>query len=271
MTSISTALTLERFFTDLDRLGFAIYPDALVSAEVQRLKTLLDSMAHSERKNDRAWFSHKNQRVFNLPQKGVDFLRLIAHPIALEIVDRSLGNQALLSSLTANIALPGNSPQHLHADQEYLPAPWIRAEVINLIWALDEFTNENGATRVVEGSHLIGSLSPKEDFAFPIKASAGSLICLDGRVWHGTGRNTTSDKPRRALFAYYCRPYIRQQENFSRSLSAKTRSLLSMTERRLLGFDIWMGLGSVNGLPIEWMNGRIRVGPTNSDGAFMNE
>jgi ectoine hydroxylase-related dioxygenase (phytanoyl-CoA dioxygenase family) len=241
--------------------GYAVTPDVLSAGEVQSLSSALDALAADERDAGTAWFSHRNQRVFNLVRKGPAFLALIDHPVALAIVHRQLGEHALLSSLTANIASPGNTEQPLHADQGYIPLPWVRAEVVNLIWVLDSFTSLNGATRVIPGSHLSHAAPPSDDApTVPIEAPGGSVVCMDGRLWHGSACNRGLT-PRRALFAYYCRPYIRQQENFSRSLESRIRDALNPTQRELLGFDIWLGLGSVDGLPTEWMDGRERIGP----------
>ena len=249
--------------------GYAVVPGVLTGMEIERLIAALDNCADAECRDNTAWFSHGNQRVFNLVNKGAEFLSLIDHPIAIAMVERVIGSHALLSSLTANLAMPGNSPQPLHADQGHLPEPWLRAEAVNLVWVLDEFTARNGATRAVPGSHVVGVAPRISDVpTVPLEATSGSVICLDGRVWHGAGRSQESNTIRRALFGYYCRPYLRPQENFARSLDSAIRFSLTPERRGLLGFDIWLGLGSVNGLPTAWMDGRERIGPTNADGAF---
>lgn len=259
---------MDKAFADLDSDGLCVVPDALDGRQLDRLNGALDALAARERADGTSWYSHGNQRVFNLANKGEVFLDLIAHPLALQLARHMLGPDCLLSSITANIANPGNTPQHLHADQGYMPQPWPRAEVANLIWVLDPFTAANGATQIIPGSHRRGTPHDPDAQTVPLEAPRGALVCMDGRVWHGTGRNETDDTPRRGLFAYYCRPYLRQQENFSRSLRRELLPELSPTQRALLGFDIWEGLGSVNGLPVAWMDGRRRVGPTDEDGLF---
>ena len=100
---------------------------------------------------------------------------------------------------------------------------------------------------------------------------AGSLGFIDGRVWHGTSSNTTPNERRRGIFAYYCAPYLRQQENVFRSLDTVVRWALSPRMRKLLGYDIWYGLGTVDGIPREWLGTSQREGPVNVDGAFPTE
>lgn len=260
-----------RAASDLTRHGYCCLEGALSSDSVDALGDEISALAARERRDGTAWFSHGNQRIFNLLRKSATARSLISHGPAMQLVTHLLGRDVLLSSITANIALPGNRPQHLHADQGYVPMPWPRVEAVNIIWVIDPFTGENGATRVIPGSHRRESPPTGEELPVPIEAPAGAIVCLDGRVWHGTGVNQTSATPRRALFAYYCRPYLRQQENFCRSLPRAFVRSLSPAERRLLGFDIWEGLGAVNGLPTSWMDGRARIGPTNEDHLFPDD
>ncbi len=85
---------------------------------------------------------------------------------------------------------------------------------INVAWAVDDFSDTNGATRFVPGSHRrdhgpdSGSGSA---LSVAIECPAGSIFVMDGRVWHQTGLNTTAGETRAALFAYYVRPFIRPQ------------------------------------------------------------
>ncbi|MCA1298560.1 phytanoyl-CoA dioxygenase family protein [Stappia indica] len=248
--------------------GFCVIEGALTPDTIAVLKAEIDAVAARERAEETCWYSHGNQRIFMLANKGKAFLDLIEHPLALALARAVLDPDCLLSSITANIANPGNTSQHLHADQGYIPLPWPRAEVVNFIWVVDPFTERNGATRIIPGSHKCMTPPAPDAETLPLCAPQGALVCMDGRVWHGTGSNLTQDMPRRGIFAYYCRPYIRQQENFTRSLRRELLAELSDTQRRLLGFDIWQGLGAVNGLPTAWMDGRRRVGPTDEDGLF---
>ena len=81
---------------------------------------------------------------------------------------------------------------HLHADQYYVPQPWTAPFAVNVAWLLDDFTDENGATRVIPGSHraLPDFSEPIE--TVPVEGPAGSIMVMDGRLWHQTGENRTS-------------------------------------------------------------------------------
>lgn len=259
----------ETVFDDFDREGIAVAPGVLGPERVRQLRAILDDVAETERENGTAWRSNGNQRIFMLLNRHEEFLDLIAAPEVLDVVRQRLGPDVLLSSFTANIALPGNVAQALHTDQQYVAPPWQHALTVNVVWMLDDFTEENGGTRYVPRSHAVGWPPVTEDIGTEsMTGSAGDVAFIDGRIWHGTGVNRSTGQVRRALFAYYCVPYLRQQENFSRSLDKRVRDRLDANGRELLGFDIWNGLGVVDGLPRDWIGRTNRSGPTNADGIF---
>ena len=122
-----------------------------------------------------------------------------------------------LSSLNSRAALPGEGLQALHADWSGPVAPG-DYQVCNSIWLLDDFTEHNGATRVVPGTHRSGSL-PRDAMADPkaahpheqkLLAPAGTVVIFNSHVWHGGTLNST-DQPRRALHSYFCRRNQPQQ------------------------------------------------------------
>jgi ectoine hydroxylase-related dioxygenase (phytanoyl-CoA dioxygenase family) len=197
----------------------------------------------------------ENQRVFGLLDKGAEFAKLAEHPVALALMSHLLHPSFLLSSITANITGPGGYPMVLHYDQDYVPQPWpAEPMVANLIWMLDDFTEENGATRFVPGSHLedhagwtAESMGERVSESIAAAGSVGSLVCLDGRVLHQTGGNTTSDERRHGIISYYCQPWIRQQENFSLSIPSEVWPTLSPRVRELVGLKMYKGLGSISG------------------------
>lgn len=255
--------------TALERNGYAVLPDVLDATELAVLRDNVDQVAAEERTAGSAWYSNGNQRIFNLLNRGRIFVDLIEHPTALGLAHAMLGPDTLLSSITANIAAPGNVPQLLHTDQQYVPEPWMYPVTLNVVWILDDFTAENGGTRMVPRSHMLTRGPVTENIeTVPLTGKAGGVALIDGRVWHGTGVNNTQAEYRRGIFAYYCSPFIRQQENVYRSLLPDIRSSLSPTARKLLGFDAWQGLGVVDGIPREWMGTGRRSGPVNTDGIF---
>lgn len=254
---------------DLETDGYCVVPRALPPDLLADLREGVMTAAAEDVADGTAWYSNGNQKLFMLLNRGAAFLRLAENDVIRAVTEHVLGPDRLLSSMTAVVTRPGNVPQLLHTDQQYVTPPWPHAFTVNAVCMLDAFTEENGGTRVVPGSHLLGRPpdSPDEP-TVAIEGPAGSVAFLDGRLWHGSGRNTTTGETRRGILAYYCAPFLRQQENVFRSLRPDVRVALTPSQRRLLGYDIWSGLGAVDGIPRSWLGTDRRSGPTNSDGAF---
>jgi ectoine hydroxylase-related dioxygenase (phytanoyl-CoA dioxygenase family) len=250
---------------DLGEHGYCLVAQALAETEVSALRSQIMTVAAEERRLDVATLEYDgaNQRIWQLLNRGPGFADLVTHDKVLAVVDHLLGEhtawnrpadglpQFLLSNLTANIVGTGGTAMHLHADQSYVPFPWPDFPLaVNVVWMLDEFTSANGATRVVPRSHLALGHPGQAAKAVAVEASAGTALVLDGRTWHGTGRNTTS-RSRVGVLAYYCKPWIRQQENQLLSVDPTVARAASRPLRRLLGYDPFGNLGQVNGRPVD--------------------
>jgi len=251
---------VEAAFGSLERDGFAVVPDVLSPDQVARVRERLVEVARAEREagtdHDPKWEDGPcNQRVFDLLNKGPQFVWLAEHPLAMALMGHLLEPDFLLSSLTSNITGPDGHPMYLHYDQDYVPLPWPAFPIVaNMIWMLDDFTVENGTTRFIPGSHLEDhtgwsqeSMAARAAETVPVGGRAGSLVCFDGRVLHQTGANTTPDQYRHGIIAYYCQPWIRQQENHSLSLRPEVWPTLSPRVRELVGLRKYHGLGCVSG------------------------
>jgi ectoine hydroxylase-related dioxygenase (phytanoyl-CoA dioxygenase family) len=191
---------------------------------------------------------HVNQRVWNLPSRDPVFAAIAEHPVAIEIITRTLGWPASLSSMSANITHGGGASMVLHTDQGYLPGQLDRAWVYNLAWCVDDFTVENGATLFAPGSHRLTGPLPAEarETMIPALAPAGSLFVLDGRTWHTNGVSRSA-QGRAGLFTVYTLPWLMPQENWALSIDPALRQFGSETFRTLTGFRPGV-LGRINGL-----------------------
>ena len=241
-------------FEALDRDGFCLIEDVLSPGEVAALRSRLVAVARAEaaESDARRPEGPQNQRVYALTHKGPEFLSLLEHPVLWTLMSHLLGPDFLLSSITANIAGPGGQAMALHPDQVYIPPPWPPYPLVaNIMWMLDDFTEANGATRLVPGSHRRATGGSVDQAlardAVPATGRAGSVLCFDGRVLHQTGANTTADGLRHGVLTYCCRPWIRQQENSSLSIPESLWPQLSEQVRQLAGLKIYAGLGMIDG------------------------
>jgi fumagillin biosynthesis dioxygenase len=183
-----------------------------------------------------------NVRVFYLLERDAIFRELILHPTAIDFVTALMTDDFLISNFTANIALPGSRSMELHSDLGIvMPEPWFHPWSVNVIWCLDDVDEENGATRYIPGSHRFRSASEVPENAVqktvPFEAPAGSIVVMDGRVWHTSGANVSQARERALLFGYYSRSFIRQQQNWNASLSPETLEALSPELQARLGLE----------------------------------
>ena len=184
------------------------------------------------------------RRLANLVDKGEVFERSITMGPVLEGVAHVLGPEFKLSSLNVRVADPHEGGlQPLHVDMGLLPDGRGFA-TCNTVWMLDDFTAENGALRVVPGSHKWGK-RPQEvledaNAAHPqellVRGKAGDVVVMNAAAWHGGTLNRTA-RPRRAMHGFYVRRDVPQQQYQKKFLRAETQARLSAELRRVLALD----------------------------------
>ena len=139
--------------------------------------------------------------------------------------------------------LPAGSMSRELFDKDTEPASSISPPVVvNILWMLDEFTESNGGTRVVPGSHFSGGQPDSTAKSIAATGPAGTALLCDGRIWHGTGANNT-DQPRRAVLTTFCTPQFRPQENYTVGTRQEVLDEASPDLLELLGFRIWNAYG----------------------------
>ncbi|MET0458750.1 MAG: phytanoyl-CoA dioxygenase family protein [Ilumatobacteraceae bacterium] len=246
---------LDGVAASLERDGVAVIPGVLSPAvAADGLERLWAATRESERRGVPAHIAGldpnaSNVRVFNLIDLDPLFGALIAHPVADDAVTAVLGREYIVSNFTANIARPGSASMVVHSDQAaVMPEPWVVPQTVNIIWCLTDVHADNGATLHIPGSHRYRTLAdvPDDPIAHmvPFEAAAGSVIVMEGRVWHTSGRNVTEADDRALLFGYYTKPFIRPQWNFTRSLAPDVQASCSPLLRYRLGLDTTLNMPS---------------------------
>jgi ectoine hydroxylase-related dioxygenase (phytanoyl-CoA dioxygenase family) len=155
---------------------------------------------------------------------------------------------------------PGEVPQMPHFDAGIYPlGRTIEAET-NVVWALDEFTEDNGATRVARGSHRWdASRHPEPDELESVEMPAGSALVYSGNLWHAAGENR-SERSRRALISEHVLPWLRPADNHLLDIPIDELSALPIELLRIAGLAPASDyLGFVGGRhPEEWLRDRVR-------------
>ncbi|WP_094289118.1 phytanoyl-CoA dioxygenase family protein [Mycobacterium lehmannii] len=232
----------------LDRDGYLIWENLLSDDECRQIKaTVAPWLSHTGRNS---FEGHRTQRIYSLLSRTRGCDRLVDHPRVLAVLDRLLMDNYLLSALQAINIQPGETAQLPHHDDGFYPIPRPRAPLAAAtMWAIDDFTADNGATVLYPGSHRWGRRRPERgDPAIPVVMPAGSCVFFVGTLWHGGGANTT-DKARLAVTAQYCQPWLRPMEAFTLSISRDTAREVSDDIRRMIGYSIHPPfVGAVDGL-----------------------
>jgi ectoine hydroxylase-related dioxygenase (phytanoyl-CoA dioxygenase family) len=248
---VPDAESLTRHTERIARDGYTIIEDAIepelvadLDADLQRLEELYDVQPAGN-----SFEGERTVRIYNLLAFGKLYERVPVHRNVLPVVEGVLDTGCLVSSLSSITICPGERAQPIHADDQLIPLgkPHVPT-VCNTMWALTDFTEANGATRVVPGSHLADH-SP--DYGHPYDSVAaempkGSVLVWHGSLWHGGGANSTSDR-RVGIAMNYCAGFIRQQENQQLGIPRELAAGFEPRLRELCGYGVYNGLiGHIN-------------------------
>jgi len=225
----------------LEEQGFLIFPGFLSRPQVDAFNARVEEIFAAE--GDGAGSEFKTEpgarRIANAVDKGELFEKVIETPEVLEAIEVVLGPDFKLSSLNIRSANPHNGcAQPLHVDSGALPDA-LGNSVCNSVWMLDDFTEHNGALRVVPGSHRWGRFpeaGAKPEDEILVTGKAGTVVVMNAHMWHGGSENFT-DNQRRAMHVYYTRGDKPQQQYQKRLVRPEVQARLSPLGRRLLALD----------------------------------
>jgi ectoine hydroxylase-related dioxygenase (phytanoyl-CoA dioxygenase family) len=238
--------SVEEHVSEVRSRGWTVIEDAIEPALVDaladdlgRLETELDV-----RPADNSFEGRSTLRVYNLVARSEIWWRVPVHPAVLPVVEGVLDRGCLISSLSSINIGPGETAQPIHADDQLIPLPKPHPPTVcNTMWALTDFTEENGATRVVSGTHLADD-SPVYGQHYesePAVMKRGSVLVWHGSLWHGGGANHT-DRRRVGIAMNYCAGFIRQQENQQLGIPVEMVQRMPRRLQELVGYGIYNGL-----------------------------
>ncbi|MFI5912278.1 phytanoyl-CoA dioxygenase family protein [Dactylosporangium sp. NPDC051541] len=219
----------------LERDGFVVLPGRLdaerLAAAVEHADRLLEGVGWSDNDFD----GRKTRRVYSLMGRLGAFEPLLTHPEVRSLVAARIGDVHQFGMLFLSAVDPGQGAQSPHFDAGVYPLPRDVEAETNVIWALDDFTAENGATLVAPGSHRWpAGRRPRPEELVPVVMAAGSAVVYSGRLWHAAGHNRGA-ATRRALICEHVLPWLRPADNHGLATGVERLRALSPQLRRLAG------------------------------------
>ena len=236
----------------IDGNGFALLPDLINRDEAHAARELLLSSdaavlvpgAPSSKPRTR------QRTIRGLLDRGEIFERLVLHPTIISVAEAMLGEDMTLSSYAARILEPGAIEMGAHVDYPYwaMRGPFtVRpALMLQVIWMMQDFTADNGATMVVPKSQLRCDFPDPARFAseaVKITGNAGSAIVSHGLLWHDTGQNHT-EAPRVSMLINYGMKIIHPMESDIGNVGPEVLARATPKMRQLLGLEFQASLGN---------------------------
>jgi ectoine hydroxylase-related dioxygenase (phytanoyl-CoA dioxygenase family) len=248
MTHLEAAsATVRDVLARLDEDGYAIVEGVLSPAELGAVKADLERLLADtpEGRNDFEGYSTRRVYAVFARTRVLDYPA--THPLVLGVLDAVLGNYQLSQPVVIGIG-PGETAQDLHCDDQVYPLPRPHDQVVvNVMWAIDDFTEENGATHVVPGSHRWQQRRPDARTATARAVMpGGSIMFFVGQIYHGGGANLTQ-RPRIGVAMEYCASWLRPQENHYLAVPRDIARGLDPRLQELLGYNLHGLLGNVDG------------------------
>jgi ectoine hydroxylase-related dioxygenase (phytanoyl-CoA dioxygenase family) len=233
--------------------GYVVLEGLLSAAELSEIRDELRRLFSEGPAGRNEFEGTRTQRIYTLVGRGLPFERLAEHPEIVAILDEVLLPNYLITASQAIAIAPGETPQPVHTDDSFYLVPRPRPAIsVSTMWAIDDFTDENGATEMIAGSHrwsddeLLDTYVGDDTVTLareyrpqlrPLVMPAGSCAVFAGTLVHRGGANR-STRVRTAISNQYCEPWARTQENFFLSIPKEKVAGMSNGLQSMLGYSI---------------------------------
>lgn len=242
-----TEASADAVLREMEAVGYSIVEGVLPPDNLAQKRGVLSDLLASAAAGSNSFLGRRTRRVYTLLAKTRSFDDLVLNPLLLTVMDRVLTHYQLCVATAIEIG-PREIAQTLHADDGVYPLPHLGTPLtVNSMWAIDDFTEENGATRIVSGSHRGADKKSEDALAVAACMPAGSVLIYYGNVLHGGGANLTG-LPRVGVVIEYAVSWIRPQENLGLSYPPSLARGLPTRLQELMGYNLYPPfLGYVDG------------------------
>jgi ectoine hydroxylase-related dioxygenase (phytanoyl-CoA dioxygenase family) len=247
----------DRFGTDvgvdevvaaMDEHGYCVVESLLPAEQVAAIRADLKRVLETVPLGRNEFEGFGTRRIYNLFAKTRALDDVALHPLLIGVVEQVLGPCQFSAPVGIEIG-PGEPAQVIHQDDAVYPMPWPHRDVVmNSMWAFDDFTEANGATRIIPGSHRRSDPGYPDDLTtIPLEMPAGSVVFYPGTVLHGGGANRT-DRPRLGVILEFVAAWVRPQENHVLGVPKDVVRELPTKLQELLGYNVYPPfVGNVDG------------------------
>jgi len=220
----------------LEHKGYAVVEDLLDAQGLETARSEVGAALEKTPFGRDDFEGRRTKRVYALFAKVRALDRPATHPLVLAVLDRVLGHYQLNAPAAIEIG-PGERAQPLHTDDALYPLPRPHPEIVmSVMWPLVDFTEANGATCVVPGSHRLAT-RPEPDRAISLSLRAGSALFYVGSLWHGGGANRT-ESPRTGVVLNYAASWLRPIETHLLAVPPAAAARLPERVQELLGYNL---------------------------------
>jgi ectoine hydroxylase-related dioxygenase (phytanoyl-CoA dioxygenase family) len=255
---------VEAVYQALDAAGAVIVEQAASSFDAQAAAFEIEPFLRRTPYGEGTFYGLTTRRCGALVKKSPTIAKWAIHDLVLGVIERVLRPYCQCIQLNATQAVriePGEKAQFLHRDEALFPvAPFLSPHfelLVNAIWAVSPFTEENGATRLIPGSNRWPvDREPREGEAIPAVMAPGDVLLFLASTLHGGGANRSRSARTGAILSYSV-GWLRQTENLALSVPWEDARALPERLQRLLGYQVHRpSLGWVEGIdPIVWLEG----------------
>lgn len=233
---------MESCLKEITEKGVGVVPGVISKRDAAQMRILLQQCINEDLEKWKNLNYQDSWMVHNLMVRAEPFARLLENPILHKYFSAILGETCILYAYTSSSLPPGgaNYSHRIHVDcPRFIPGYWTN---LGVMVALDDYSDDNGATFFLPGSHLSADVPSEECFlknAIRVYPKSGDAVIFSARTWHMGGYNKTAN-PRHAVTMNVCRSFMRQRFDYPRLVPSEVAGRLGEVGKRFLGFNVRM-------------------------------